>query len=432
MANPNKPSADTGEDTASPSATAKSAQDLVALRKGAPQAQASQHGRFRLVPVRSTEDQKAFLRAGIDPYRGDQQWIRPLDKDIQGVFDRKKNRFFRHGDAERWLLQDDQGTVIGRTAAMVNDKTARKGDFPCGGMGFFECVNDADAAKALFDTAKAWNAERGMEAMDGPVNFGERQQFWGLLVDGFSPPAYQMNYNPRFYRELFEGYGFQRYFEQYTYGMKVHDERPAKYYKSSEVITSDPDYTFRHVEMDKLDQYAEDFRQIFNEAFASMHGGREMSPAAAKKVMQSMKPVIVDYIMWFGYHKERPIAFFINIPDINQYFKHVNGKMDLLGKMKFLWHSRIHRTVKKFIGIVFGVVPDYQGKGVEGAIIIAGHNRIAPTMKWFDIELQWIGDFNPKMMRVADNLGANITKTHYTYRYLFDRNRPFERHPIFH
>jgi hypothetical protein len=87
--------------------------------------------------------------------------------------------------------------------------------------------------------------------------------------------------------------------------------------------------------------------------------------------------------------------------------------------------------VRKFIGIVFGVVPDYQAKGVEGAIIIAAHNVIAPTMKWFDIELQWIGDFNPKMMRVADNLGAHVTKTHITYRYLFDRERAYERHPIF-
>lgn len=414
------------------STASASGESIADLRAQAPAAVPETRGRFRLVPVRDNADRQAFLKAGVTPYRDDPNWIRPLDKDIEGVFDPKRNRFWRHGEAERWLLRDADGTVLGRTAAYINDKTARQGDYRCGGMGFFECVNDAQAAAALFDTARDWNAARGMEAMEGPVNFGERQQFWGLLVDGFSPPAYQMNYNPPWYRDLFEGYGFREYFQQYTYGMKVHDPRPEKYYKRSDAITADPDYTFRHVEMDKLDAYAEDFRRIFNEAFASMHGGREMSPAAARKVMQSMKPVIVDYLMWFGYHKDRPIAFFINIPDINQYFKHVNGKMDLVGKLKFLWHARIHRTVRKFIGIVFGVVPDYQAKGVEGAIIIAAHNVIAPTMKWFDIELQWIGDFNPKMMRVADNLGAHVTKTHITYRYLFDRERAYERHPIFH
>ncbi len=386
-------------------------------------------GRFTLVPVRDNADRDAFLKAGVAPYEGDPNFIRPLDNDINNIFDPARNRFFGHGEAERWLLRDRSGTLIGRTAAFINHKTATEGDLQVGGMGFFECVNDRDAAHVLFDTCRDWNAARGMNAMDGPVNFGERQAFWGLLVDGFDPPAYQMNYNPPYYRTLFEGYGFQEYFQQYTYGMKVHQERPKKYYEKADVLFADPDYSFRHVEMNKLDQYAEDFRRIFNEAF-SKHTGREMSESAARKMMQSMKPVIVDYIMWFGYYKERPIAFFINIPDINQYFKHVNGKMDWIGKLKFLYHSRIHRTVKKFIGVVFGVVPDFQGKGVEGAIIMAAHNVIAPSMKWFDIELQWIGDFNPKMMRVAENLGSHVVRTHVTYRYLFDRNRPFERHPI--
>jgi len=388
-------------------------------------------GRFKLTPVRDNADRLAFIKAGVTPYQGDSNYIRPLDKDLNNVFDPAKNRFFKHGEAERWLLQDAQGSVIGRTAAFINKKTVKDGDVPGGGMGFFECLNDQAAANALFDTCRDWNAARGMEAMDGPINFGERQAFWGLLVDGFDSPAYQMNYNPPFYKQLFEQYGFLEYFQQYTYGMKVHDERPKKYYERADQIFSDPDYSFRHVEMDKLDAYAEDFRRIFNEAF-SMHAGREMSEAAARKMMQSMKPVIVDYIMWFGYHKDRPIAFFINIPDINQYFKHVNGNMNWWGKAKFFYHSRVNRTVKKFIGVVFGVVPDFQAKGLEGAIIIAAHNRIAPSMKWFDIELQWIGDFNPKMMRVAENLGAEIMRTHITYRYLFDRNREFVRHPIIH
>lgn len=385
--------------------------------------------RLKLVPVRSNAERKAFIRACVDRYRNDPNWIRPLDDDIHKVFDPKRNKFFRHGEADRWIVLDDAGTLIGRVGAFVNRRTLRDGPVPAGGMGFYECIDDTTAAHGIFDHCRDWLAERGMEAMDGPINFGERQAFWGLLVDGFDPPAYQMNYNPPWYKDQFESYGFRAYFQQYTYGMKVHDPRPAKYYARSERISADPSYSFRHVEMDKLDAYAEDFRRIFNEAFAGK-GGRQMSPGAARRMMQSMKPVIVDYLMWFGYHEDRPIAFFINIPDINQYFKHVNGKMNWIGKLKFLWHSRIHRTVRKFIGVVFGVVPDFQHRGVEGAIIIAAHNRVAPTMKWFDIELQWIGDFNPKMMTVAENLGAHVIRTHVTYRYLFDREREFIRHPV--
>ena len=385
--------------------------------------------RFSVHPVKTEQDAKDFLMISVSLYKGDPSYIRPLDDDINNIFNPKKNKFFRHGEAERWLLKDQQGKVVGRIAAFINEKTKMASKIPTGGMGFFECIDDEEAVHLLLDTAKAWNLERGMEAIEGPINFGERQQWWGLLVEGFDPPAYQMNYNHKYYQKHIESYGFRDYFQQYTYGMKVHDPRPEKYYARSERLAKDPDYTFRHVEMDKLDKYAEDFRQIFNGAFA-MHAGRQMSSAAAKKLMQSMKPIIVDYIMWFGYHKERPIAFFINIPDINQYFKHVNGKMNLWGKIKFFYHSKINRTVKKFIGIVFGVVKDYQGKGVEGAIVIAAHNKIAPTMKWFDIELQWIGDFNPKMNKVAENLGAHIIRRHITYRLIFNPEVPFTRHPV--
>ena len=41
--------------------------------------------------------------------------------------------------------------------------------------------------------------------------------------------------------------------------------------------------------------------------------------------------------------------------------------------------------------------------------------------------MNWIGDFNPTMMRVAERVGAKIRKTHITYRYLFDRTKEFKR-----
>ena len=84
-------------------------------------------------------------------------------------------------------------------------------------MGFFECINDKQAAHQLFDACKTWLQQHGMEAMDGPINFGDREQWWGLLVDGFTPPNYAMPYNSLYYKELFESYGFQNYFNQYTY-----------------------------------------------------------------------------------------------------------------------------------------------------------------------------------------------------------------------
>ena len=100
----------------------------------------------------------------------------------------------------RWILKDDEGKLIGRIAAFTNKKYKNKGDdVPVGGIGFFECINNQEAADLLFDNAKHWLIQKGMEAMDGPINFGERDRWWGLITDGFTPPLYCMNYNPPYY-----------------------------------------------------------------------------------------------------------------------------------------------------------------------------------------------------------------------------------------
>src|SRR5439155_571400 len=131
-----------------------------------------------------------------------------------------KNNAFRFGEAERWIVGDGNGKLIGRIAAFTNKKYKNKGDdVPVGGMGFFECIDDQEAANLLFDTAKDWLQQRGMEAMDGPINFGERDRWWGLVTQGFQEPLYCMNYNPPYYSTLFEHYGFRNFFNQVCFGL---------------------------------------------------------------------------------------------------------------------------------------------------------------------------------------------------------------------
>lgn len=120
--------------------------------------------------VKTDADKQSFLQVAVDIYKNDPSWIRPLDKDIEDVFDPEKNKFFKRGECTRWLLKDDAGKVTGRIAAFVNRQY--KQEQPTGGIGFFECINDQAAANFMFDHCKKWLHERGMEAMDGPINFG--------------------------------------------------------------------------------------------------------------------------------------------------------------------------------------------------------------------------------------------------------------------
>lgn len=138
-----------------------------------------------------------------------------------------------------------------------------------------------------------------------------------------------------------------------------------------------------------------------------------------------------EKIIWYVYYKNDPVAIFINLPDLNQWFKYLHGKFGLIQKLKFLWIKKT-KPNKKFTGLVFGIVPEWQGKGVDAYIIGESAKLIqSPKVSYTEYEMQWIGDFNPKMLNIASSLGdVKRSRNLTTYRYLFDRTKEFIRHPI--
>lgn len=382
--------------------------------------------------VVSSDDVKEFLLLPVRLYANQPRWIRPLDADIEAVFDKSKNKTFRHGECCRWILLDDNGVTIGRVAAFVNQKIVHKGnDQPTGGMGFFECIENKGAAFMLLDQCKNWLKERGMEAMDGPINFGNRDRWWGLLVDGFDrDPNYQCNYNPPYYQGFFEGYGFQVYFKQFTFARKIMDPLSEKLEGKAVRLAEDPDYEFRHLRKNELGKLAEYLRTVYNNAWANRAETPELTQQQANLIVKQMKPIMDHRLLYFGFFKGEPVSFFLSLPEINQIFKYVNGKLDWLGKLKFLWHTLL-KTNKKAFGILFGIVPQHQGKGLDGAMVLSARAVLQVKYKRYDeYEMNWIGDFNPKMIIVVEQVGAHICKVHHTYRKLFDEQKPFKRHPI--
>jgi hypothetical protein len=377
---------------------------------------------MKILEVTTPQQAREFLHLPIQLYKNEPRWIRPLDKDVENVFDRERNKTFRHGECTRWILIDKDGQTIGRVAAFVNNKTVHKGnDQPTGGMGFFECINNRDAAFLLFDTCKQWLQARGMEAMDGPINFGSRDRWWGLLIEGFDrEPNYQCNYNFPYYKELFEAYGFKVYFYQLTFGREVRRPLSPKLADKAERIAKDPDYDVRYL------------NHVYNKAWANRSENPELSLHQAELLVKQMKPIMDQKLLYFSFYKNEPVSFFLSLPEINQIIKYVNGKLDWLGKLKFVWHT-LRKTNRKAFGILFGIVPEHQGKGLDGAMVIKARHILQEKYNRYDeYEMNWIGDFNPKMINVVEQVGAEVCKRHATYRKLFDETREFKRAPILH
>ncbi len=386
---------------------------------------------MQITEVKSKSEKKDFLHVPRELYKDDRNWICHLDNDIEAVFDPAKNKYFDFGIAARWVLYDGEKNLIGRIAAFINRHLAYTYEHPTGGVGFFECINSQEAANLLLDTAKEWLEQRGMEAMDGPVNFGEKDRFWGLLVDGFdTPPPYLLNYNPPWYKELFENYGFQNYYEQYVYGLSKHTELPPIVHRNYERLTKTQGYHFTNLKLNQLEKFAEDFMHIYNHAWRDVHKHfKPMTLEQAMNTFKSMKAVVDEDLVVFAYHDNKPIAVFVGIPELNELFRYVNGKLNLMGKIKFLYH-KFRGKCNTIYGIVFGIVPEYRNKGVESGLILNIQKSVLNTRKYTDMYIAWIGDFNPKMIRIVEILTKKKVFTLVTYRKMFKKEYNFSRHPV--
>ncbi|MBK7085277.1 MAG: hypothetical protein IPH53_11685 [Flavobacteriales bacterium] len=327
------------------------------------------------------------------------------------------------------MVYDANGTPVGRVAAFINPKTAHTEAQPTGGMGFFECVNDQAVANMLLDAARDRLKQEGMQAMDGPINFGEKNMYWGALIENFTdPPIYGVNYNPPYYPALLETYGFRLYYKQLFFKRSMEVKAQPIFHRKFNQMKNDPDYLIRDARGRSVEQLADDFMTVYNAGWVDHENFKPMERAAALKIIKAMEPVMDPRILIFVEHKKVPVAFYISVPEMNEIFRYVNGDLNWIGKLKFLWH-KWRGTVKTMTGIVFGVAKPYQGKGLEGAMIVFAE-KIVEAGLYRDTILTWIGDFNPRMIKVCVNLDAVNYRTMATYRYLFDRSLPFERRPI--
>ncbi|WP_294290435.1 hypothetical protein [uncultured Chryseobacterium sp.] len=376
--------------------------------------------------VQNDSQKKEFLEFPARLYKNDKNYIRPRNIDIEDVFNPEKNKAFKTGECARFLFRNKQQETVGKVAVFINGTYQQKQ--LTGGIGFFDCINDQKTADFIFDYCKNWLQQRGIEAMDGPINFGERDKFWGLVIEGFIEPLYGMNYNFPYYKDLFENYGFKIYFEQLCFSRPIFAEVSRVFTVMHAKHSKNPDISAQPMTKSHLEKFARDFTEIYNKAWAAHGEGKQMEESKVLKMFKMMKPIINEHISWFVYDKEKPVAMWMNIPDTNQWFKYLNGKFGWWEKLKFLWIKKFRKN-EKMIGLVFGVVPEWQRKGLEGYMIWEGTQHLRKHTDFKVTEMQWIGDFNPKMIRIAENLDTTVTRKLATYRYLFDRNKNFERHP---
>jgi hypothetical protein len=373
---------------------------------------------MNIVEVTDKKTAREFLDLPRKLYVNDRNFISPLDKDIEAVFDSKLNNYHTHGIVKRWVGKNDEHKTVGRIAAFINHQKNKNPDLIIGGIGFFDSINDEKIAFALFNMAKEWLKQNNAKAMDGPINFGENDKYWGLLVEGFVSPSMGMNYNPPYYQNLFEKYGFVKQYDQFTNVLQATKPFPERFSKIADWIANKPEYKFIHFENKRFEKFAKDFQEVYNDAWVDFEDFSPMDLNTLKDSFREMKPIVDEKIIWFAYHNEEPIAFILALPDINVLLKDFNGKLNLWNKIRFFLKMKT-TTIDRIRFVVMGCKKKFQNKGIESGMIKKLLIEVLPRNTIREAELAWVGDWNTKMIALHEATGAVREKVHRTYRYTF-------------
>ena len=367
--------------------------------------------------IEENEDWGAWHAVLDTVYIGNPQYVYPLRSDIEGILS-EKNAAHNGNNLRRWVVKDGRRPV-GRIAAFVDTERNEQLSLPAGGIGFFESINDRRVADILFTAAEGWLREQGMHAVDGPINFGERDKFWGLLVRGWYRPIYQETYNPPYYQQYFEARGYQPHEQCLTMRGVVSEFPGERLGKLAARVRERYGLYTEQIQANKLRQGANDFAEAYNAAFNHWPYFKPLTGDDIYPTFQQMKPIMDPHLTCIAYNKEgRPIGLAGLIPDINCFLRGVNGKLNWKGLPQFLYRLKFQKQPRNCKGIAFGIAQDYQRQGVYPLMVDAmfqsGDRHTSRTYRYVDMAT--IRGHNKLMVDTCRQMNTEIHRVHLAYR----------------
>ncbi|MBA2565641.1 MAG: N-acetyltransferase [Gemmatimonadetes bacterium] len=365
---------------------------------------------IRVEPVRSRAERRAFIDLPFRLYRADPLWVPPLRSDVAELLDPRRHPFHRHARMQLFLARSDGGRVTGRIAAIRNEAHLRIHDDGAGFFGFFETERDPSTARALFDAAGAWLRESGLRVMRGPASPSTNEEC-GLLVRGFdSPPVVMMPYNPAWYAELLEGYGFRKAMDLLAY-YRGHAQQPERLVRMAEALARRHRIVIRPLDKSRFAEEVELVRSIYNAAWEKNWGFVPMTAEEFDHLARKLKQVVDPDLVAFAEVDGKLAGFALGLPDLNRALRHMGGSLWPFGWLKGLWHSR---GIDTFRVLTLGILEEYRKTGAAEMMYLY-LLRTGPPKGITKGEFSWILEDNATMRAGLEKLGADLYKVYRMY-----------------
>lgn len=374
----------------------------------------------QIIACNTPQEKKRFIEFQWQIYKGDPYWVPPLISERKAFYDKTKNPFFEHSDAQMFMALRD-GELAGTIVAIENRRHNEFHQEKTGFFGGFECINDAEVAQALFDTAKGWVQARGMNVLRGPATLSFNDEC-GLLVEGFdSTPNVLMTYNPRYYIDLIEGYGFKKAMDLWAWWVSTDDAMKNAMQKLSRAVNIAQKrgrFTVRNIDFKKLDEEVAALMHIYTGeagAWKANWGHVPMTKHEVEHTVKNLRQFADPDFIFVAEQNGVPIALSLTLPNVNRplHKAYPNPKTPELWTLaKFLYYKRSMVNAVRFI--LLGVLPEHRMSGIDGVLIYKTLDMIAKK-GYIGGEMSWILETNDAMNRIIQISGATRYKTYRIY-----------------
>lgn len=360
--------------------------------------------------VKDEQDLMTFIRFPWKIYQGDAYWVPPLIKDQLQKF--SPNHPFRSHSEMILFLAYRGEEIVGRIAGIIDHSFIEFHQEKTGFFGFFESVQDAQVTDLLLSVVKDWLRGHGMEKMVGPMNPSTNDEC-GLLIDGFdSSPHLMMPYNPAYYPAVLEGAALKKARDLYAYFLDRSTFVSGRLNRiAAKLIKKEPNLRVRSINLRRFDEELKIVKDIYNQAWSRNWGFVPLTEAEIDDVAKNLKPLVVPDLVLFAYWQDEPAGFSVSLPDYNQVLKRLNGKLGLIGFLKFLYFSRKIDTIRVML---LGVKHAFQKRGVEGLLYYETFKR-GIRKGYRGAECSWILEDNLLMQHGIEAMGGNRYKTYRIY-----------------
>jgi GNAT superfamily N-acetyltransferase len=378
---------------------------------------------IQIQECKTAAERLRFIQFWWEPYRGNPYWVPPLVNERQEFLDPAKNPYFQHARAA-YFLATRGGEPAGTIAAHVNDKHNEFHGDNIGFFGFFECLNDYAVTEALFKTASDWCESQGVSAIRGPASFSSNDDGYGFLIDGFDdPPRIYMSYNPPYYSEFAERFGFRKAMDLYAYKLDVAsfggeaDKISAKLARVVPKVRERLGITIRPADMSHFDEEVARVKSVYNSAWEKNWGFVPMTDVEFDHLAVGLKQIVDPRVVFVAEKEGQFVGFSLSLPDVNQAVlaaypsPNPNPIASGLGMARLIWHWKVVSKINWLRTFAMGVVEEYRAQGIAPMFYYETAKAAIP-LGYKHGEMSWILENNMMMNRDIQTLGGQVYKTY--------------------